>query len=122
MSEKKPGFFNKDDGSKRKPNGNVLDLSYKPTVEPRNPDKPQDVSSSIYVPKNDARKTMRVPEEQFFEFMALLEVSEYSYTYELLGEMINSRMNDLDSADMRLYNGALESIKRTEMKKKQRKK
>ncbi|EBF5204862.1 hypothetical protein FH000_15225 [Listeria monocytogenes] len=64
---------------------------------------------------------MRVPDAQFFEFMALLDTSEYSYVYELLGDMIDQRLKTLNTNELRIYQSALESIKRTEEKKKNQK-
>ncbi|MBC1814123.1 hypothetical protein HCA60_16655, partial [Listeria booriae] len=105
---------------------------YKPPLNPRNPDNENtqtapvnetDTSTTeIVASKSIARKTMRVPEDQFFEFMALLDTSEYSYVYELLGDMIDQRLNTLNSSELRIYQSALDSIKRTEEKKKSRKK
>jgi hypothetical protein len=135
MTDKKMGFFNSDE--KQSKSSDIIPVpkkgynkEYKPPLEPLNPDDKkiaeqidyETKSESINIQqKSDVRKTMRVPEEQFFEFMALLDASEYSYVYELLGDMIDQRMSKLDSSELRVYQSALESIKRTENKKKQRK-
>lgn len=135
MAEKKPGFFNNDNKSTTDSTPTPrkgFTKEYKPPLVPKNPDgvnttvksktETNFVESTQQIQqKSDIRKTMRVPETQFFEFMALLDASEYSYVYELLGDMIDQRINSLDSNELRVYNSALESIKRTEEKKKQRK-
>ncbi|WP_366533431.1 hypothetical protein ACOJIU_18305 (plasmid) [Carnobacterium maltaromaticum] len=121
------GFFNKKKPAETKKKTN--DMGYKEIPEPREKYKPdkESIHSTPQTPvssktDSDARKTMRVPEEQFFEFMALLDISEYAYTYEFLGELIDIKLNSLDSGELREYQNALASIKKKEEKKKNRKK
>ncbi|MBC1746930.1 hypothetical protein [Listeria seeligeri] len=137
MPDKKLGFFNTNENSTKTDDVTPVprkgySKEYKPPLIPKNPDNENTQTSpvseadtsttEIVASKSIARKTMRVPEDQFFEFMALLDTSEYSYVYELLGDMIDQRLNTLNSSDLRIYQSALDSIKRTEEKKKSRKK
>ncbi|EAD4839229.1 hypothetical protein WO46_15135 [Listeria monocytogenes] len=137
MADKKLGFFNTNEGSSKTDDVTPVprkgySKEYKPPLSPRNPDNEntavtpvrEDATSISEVVANNSsiRKTMRVPEDQFFEFMALLDTSEYSYVYELLGDMIDQRLNTLNTSELRIYQSALDSIKRTEEKKKSRRK
>ena len=126
-AEQDMGFFNKKKKTTNKKKTN--DMSYKEIPEPVEKYKPdkESLNSTPQTPvssktDSDARKTMRVPEEQFFEFMALLDISEYAYTYEFLGELIDIKLNNLDSVELRESQSALASIKKKEEKKKNRKK
>ncbi|WP_207578233.1 hypothetical protein [Listeria seeligeri] len=136
MADKKLGFFNTNENSSKTDDVTPIprkgySKEYKPPLSPRNPDKENTTITTVKEDesstsensgnKSDARKTMRVPEDQFFEFMALLDTSEYSYVYELLGDMIDQRLNTLNTSELRIYHSALDSIKRTEEKKKNRK-
>ncbi|MBC2373775.1 hypothetical protein HBP98_17320 [Listeria booriae] len=132
----KLGFFdnnrkNKNDTEK----SGKFDIGYKGKMAPKSPDKPDATvnTSQVDIPnrnvvasqnksKKEPRKTIGIPEEQYFEFMALMEVSEYTFTYELLGELIDSRLETLSSTDLRMYNATIESLKRKEEKRKQKKK
>ncbi|EGC8681604.1 hypothetical protein PX347_002855 [Listeria monocytogenes] len=137
MTEKKLGFFNTNENPSKADEVTPVprkgySKEYKPPLIPRNPDnenttinpvqEAETQTSEIVGNKSTARKTMRVPEDQFFEFMALLDTSEYSYVYELLGDMIDQRLNMLNTSELRIYQSALDSIKRTEEKKKTRRK
>lgn len=53
-----------------------------------------------------------MPLETKHEFDALLEISEYQYTYELLGEMHDLYMQKLSPEQLRLFHAQLENIKR----------
>lgn len=120
MADKKPGFFNNTNNEELTPNKGY-DKSYKPPMAPKTPDKNilQQVNNSNYSIEEisfDSRKTMRIPEPQFYEFQALLDVSEYSYVYELLGEMIDARIQNLDSSELRAYQSALDLRKKKAIK------
>ncbi|EAC2557534.1 hypothetical protein JR536_002948 [Listeria monocytogenes] len=127
MADKKMGFFGntstEDDLKPKK----GFDKSYKPPITPKSPDNntPQ-VQSNPTIQFDDisfdSRKTMRIPEPQFYEFQALLDVSEYSYVYELLGEMIDARIQNLDSSELRAYQSALELRRKKAIKDRSKKK
>lgn len=53
-----------------------------------------------------------MPLETKQEFDALLEISEYQYAYELLGEMHDIWMKKLTPEELRLFHASLENIKR----------
>lgn len=124
-TENEIGFFNK----KKNPNTNKKqsDMTYKEIPKPQEtytgvPKSAESSSATSTRTDSDIRKTMRIPEEQFFEFMALLDTSEYAYTYELLGELIDIKLKQLDSSELRDYQNSLASIRRKEEKKKSKKK
>ncbi|EAD9920959.1 hypothetical protein KQX72_14630 (plasmid) [Listeria monocytogenes] len=137
MADKKLGFFNTNENLSKSNDETPVprkgySKEYQPPLVPRSPDTEntsvtparvdESVKSDTVINKRIERKTMRVPEDQFFEFMALLDTSEYSYVYELLGDMIDQRLNTLNTSELRIYQSALDSIKRTEEKKKNRRK
>ncbi|AZJ24540.1 hypothetical protein CT694_34520 (plasmid) [Bacillus wiedmannii bv. thuringiensis] len=121
------GFFNKKEseenpGDKKK--GGKIDLGYKADVTPSNPYDPSLPAKATLV-NGDKRGTIRMPLETKHEFDALLEISEYQYAYELLGEMHNLYINKLSAEELRLFHAQHENIKRKaalkEAKKQQKK-
>ncbi|PGB30805.1 hypothetical protein [Bacillus toyonensis] len=121
------GFFNKKEseenpGGKKK--GGKIDLGYKDDVIPSTPYDPSLPAKAALV-NGDKRGTIRMPLETKHEFDALLEISEYQYAYELLGEMHNLYMEKLSPEQLRLFHAQLENIKRKaalkEAKKQQKK-
>ncbi|OXM07888.1 hypothetical protein A3845_29030 (plasmid) [Bacillus anthracis] len=108
------GFF----GNKGKPASEKkdekktkLDLDYKPDLNPSTPYDPTLPVKATLV-NGDKRGTLRIPLETKHEFDALLEISEYQYTYELLGEMLDTWMKKLTPEQLRLFHASLENIKR----------
>lgn len=121
------GFFNKKDGGETPGDtnkGGNIDVSYKADVTPSNPYDPNLPVKATLV-NGDKRGTIRMPLETKHEFDALLEISEYQYAYELLGEMHNLFMEKLTPEQVRLFQTQLENIKRKaalkEAKKQQKK-
>ncbi|MDA2480067.1 hypothetical protein PDN61_27120 [Bacillus cereus] len=121
------GFFNKKEseenpGGKKK--GGRIDLGYKDDVIPSTPYDPSLPAKATLV-NGDKRGTIRMPLETKHEFDALLEISEYQYAYELLGEMHNLYMEKLSPEQQRLFRSQHENIKRKaaikEAKKQQKK-
>ncbi|OUB20115.1 hypothetical protein CN980_28565 [Bacillus cereus] len=121
------GFFNKKEseenpGDKKK--GGKIDFGYKADVTPSNPYDPSLPAKATLV-NGDKRGTIRMPLETKHEFDALLEISEYQYAYELLGEMHNLYINKLSAEELRLFHAQHENIKRKaalkEAKKQQKK-
>ncbi|UYX55886.1 hypothetical protein M3Y14_32160 (plasmid) [Bacillus thuringiensis] len=121
------GFFGKKEGGEKPGSKNVggtVDVGYKADVIPSNPYDPSLPAKATLV-NSDKRGSIRMPLETKLEFDALLEVSEYQYAYELLGEMHNLFMEKLSPEQLRLFNAQLENIKRKaalkEAKKQQKK-
>lgn len=108
------GFFNKREGSENsnaKNKGGKIDLGYKADITPSTPYDPSLPAKATLV-NGDKRGTIRMPLETKHEFDALLEISEYQYAYELLGEMHNLYMEKLSPEQLRLFHAQLENIKR----------
>ncbi|OUB62842.1 hypothetical protein [Bacillus thuringiensis] len=120
------GFFNKKEGEENTggKKGRKIDLGYKDDVIPSNPYDPSLPAKATLV-NGDKRGTIRMPLETKHEFDALLEISEYQYAYELLGEMHNLYINKLSAEELRLFHAQHENIKRKaalkEAKKQQKK-
>ncbi|MCU5669138.1 hypothetical protein OCB72_31635 [Bacillus cereus] len=121
------GFFNKKENGENpgdKNKGGNMDVSYKADVIPSTPYDPSLPAKATLV-NGDKRGTIRMPLETKHEFDALLEISEYQYTYELLGEMHDLYMQKLSPEQLRLFHAQLENIKRKaalkEAKKQQKK-
>lgn len=121
------GFFNKKEGGENpgdKSKGGKIDVGYKADVIPSTPYDPSLPAKASLV-NGDKRGSIRMPLETKHEFDALLEVSEYQYAYELLGEMHNLFMEKLSPEQLRLFHAQLENIKRKhalkEAKKQQKK-
>lgn len=121
------GFFGKKEGGKNsgaKNNGGKIDVDYKADVIPSTPYDPSLPAKATLV-NGDKRGTIRMPLETKHEFDALLEISEYQYAYELLGEMHNLYMDKLSPEQLRLFHAQLENIKHKaalkEAKKQQKK-
>ncbi|MFK4316913.1 hypothetical protein ABH953_005775 [Bacillus sp. RC236] len=121
------GFFNKKESEKNpggKQKGGKVDLGYKADVPPSNPYDPNLPAKATLV-NGDKRGTIRMPLETKHEFDALLEISEYQYAYELLGEMHNLYIDKLSAEELRLFQAQHENIKRKaalkEAKKQQKK-
>ncbi|PFM65446.1 hypothetical protein COJ48_06245 [Bacillus cereus] len=108
------GFFGKKEGGENpgsKNTGGKIDVNYKADVIPSNPYDPSLPTKAALV-NGDKRGTIRMPLETKQEFDALLEISEYQYTYELLGEMLDTWMKKLSPEQIRLFHASLENIKR----------
>lgn len=125
MSNNEMGFFNKGKGEKEKTQkSNYFDVGYKEDISPSLPYDPKIPVKATLV-DGDKRGTIRMPLETKHEFDALLEISEYQYTYELLGEMLDMWMKKLTPEQHRLFHASLENIKRKaaikEAKKKKKK-
>ncbi|BCD32989.1 hypothetical protein PDQ69_24230 [Bacillus cereus group sp. Bc062] len=120
------GFFNKKEGGETpgKNAGGKIDIGYKDDVTPSTPYDPSIPAKATLV-NGDKRGTIRMPLETKHEFDALLEISEYQYTYELLAEMHYLYMQKLSPEQLRLFHAQLENIKRKaalkEAKKQQKK-
>ncbi|PEF45173.1 hypothetical protein CON22_17990 [Bacillus cereus] len=121
------GFFNKKEGVENpvtKNTGGKIDVGYKADINPSTPYDPSLPAKAALV-NGDKRGSIRMPLETKHEFDALLEVSEYQYAYELLGEMHNLFMEKLSPEQLRLFHAQLENIKRKaalkEAKKQQKK-
>ncbi|MGM2748637.1 hypothetical protein BK718_03290 [Bacillus thuringiensis serovar andalousiensis] len=121
------GFFNKKEGGEtpgQKNGGGKIDVGYKADVTPSTPYDPSIPAKATLV-NGDKRGTIRMPLETKHEFDALLEISEYQYTYELLAEMHYLYMQKLSPEQLRLFHAQLENIKRKaalkEAKKQQKK-
>ncbi|EJQ35991.1 hypothetical protein IEE_05511 [Bacillus cereus BAG5X1-1] len=111
---KELGFFGnkgKEDAGKKGQKNNGLDINYKPDIPPTTPYDPS-VPVRATLVNGDKRGTIRMPLETKQEFDALLEISEYQYTYELLGEMLDTWMKKLTPEQLRLFHSSLENIKR----------
>ncbi|AJG73715.1 hypothetical protein FOC89_00810 (plasmid) [Bacillus thuringiensis] len=126
------GFFNKKEGGENPGNnkGGKIDVGYKADVTPSTPYDPSipanpSLPAKATLVNGDKRGTIRMPLETKHEFDALLEISEYQYTYELLGEMHDLYMQKLSPEQLRLFHAQLENIKRKaalkEAKKQQKK-
>lgn len=123
-TEEKIGFFNNTEKKNEEPKGNKggkLDISYQPDIPPAKPFDPALPTRAALV-NSDKRGSIRMPLETKHEFDALLEVSEYQYAYELLGEMHNLYMQKLSPEQLRLFNASLENIKRKAALKEAKKK
>ncbi|MFF2884791.1 hypothetical protein [Bacillus toyonensis] len=121
------GFFNKKEGGENpgdKNKGRKIDVGYKADISPSTPYDPSLPAKATLV-NGDKRGTIRMPLETKHEFDALLEISEYQYAYELLGEMHNLYINKLSAEELRLFHAQHEHIKRKaalkEAKKQQKK-
>ncbi|EJR50113.1 hypothetical protein IIO_06426 [Bacillus cereus VD115] len=124
---KNMGFFGKKEGGENpgdKNKGGGMDVGYKADITPTAPYDPSLPAKATLV-NGDKRGSIRMPLETKHEFDALLEVSEYQYAYELLGEMHNLFMEKLSPEQLRLFHAQLENIKRKaalkEAKKQQKK-
>ncbi|MGN4669894.1 hypothetical protein ACTFRP_30635 [Bacillus cereus group sp. MYBK234-1] len=121
------GFFNKKESEENpdgKQKGGKIDLGYKADAIPSNPYDPSMPTKASLV-NGDKRGSIRMPLETKQEFDALLEISDYQYAYELLGEMHDIWMKKLTPEQLRLFHASLENIKRKaalkEAKKQQKK-
>ncbi|AJI09117.1 hypothetical protein [Bacillus cereus] len=109
---KEMGFFGKgNEGDKDNGNNGGFDIGYKPDIPPSTPYDPTLPAKATLV-NGDKRGTIRMPLETKQEFDALLEISEYQYAYELLGEMHDIWMKKLTPEELRLFHASLENIKR----------
>ncbi|OWT48463.1 hypothetical protein [Bacillus sp. K2I17] len=124
---KNMGFFNKKEGGENpsdKNKGGKIDVGYKADITPSTPYDPSLPAKATLV-NGDKRGTIRMPLETKHEFDALLEISEYQYAYELLGEMHDLYINKLSAEELRLFHAQHENIKRKaalkEAKKQQKK-
>uniref|UniRef100_UPI003F4953EC hypothetical protein n=1 Tax=Bacillus multifaciens TaxID=3068506 RepID=UPI003F4953EC len=117
------GFFNKKEGGEKPgtKNNGTLDVGYKADITPSTPYDPNLPAKATLV-NGDKRGTIRMPLETKHEFDALLEISEYQYAYELLGEMHNLYMEKLSPEQLRLFHASLENIKRKAALKEAKKK
>ncbi|MEC3226080.1 hypothetical protein P9027_29625 [Bacillus thuringiensis] len=108
------GFFGKNDGEENsgdKNGGGKMDVGYKADVTPSTPYDPSLPTKATLV-NGDKRGSIRMPLETKQEFDALLEISDYQYAYELLGEMHDIWMKKLTPEQLRLFHASLENIKR----------
>ncbi|EOO11930.1 hypothetical protein [Bacillus cereus] len=108
------GFFNKKEGGENpgtKNKGGKIDVGYKADITPSTPYDPSLPAKATLV-NGDKRGTIRMPLETKHEFDALLEISEYQYAYELLGEMHNLYIDKLSAEELRLFHAQHENIKR----------
>ncbi|GEK07547.1 hypothetical protein [Schleiferilactobacillus harbinensis] len=127
------GFFN-NAGPKKK--NNNLDLAYTNIAEPIETYKSEKNANKEILPKsasknipdsaatNAARKTLRLPNEVYYEFSALLELSEFAYSYELLAELVEDgikKRSDEDPDFPRTFRAVAERIKMTDHRKMDRK-
>ncbi|MEB9506436.1 hypothetical protein P4J13_21110 [Bacillus anthracis] len=109
---KEMGFFGKgNEGDEDNGNNGRFDIGYKPDIPPSTPYDPTLPAKATLV-NGDKRGTIRMPLETKQEFDALLEISEYQYAYELLGEMHDIWMKKLTPEELRLFHASLENIKR----------
>ncbi|WP_288528714.1 hypothetical protein [uncultured Secundilactobacillus sp.] len=70
--------------------------------------------------KKDVRKTIRVPEQQYFELNALLELSANKYMYELLAELVDSQVKEMSKNNpdtLRAYQEIISRQKLTSQRK-----
>ncbi|MEE6717084.1 hypothetical protein [Schleiferilactobacillus harbinensis] len=129
----KLGFFN---NAGPKKNNNNLDLAYTNIAEPKETYNPEKNTGKEILPKsasktlsasaaaNAARKTLRLPNEVYYEFSALLELSEFAYSYELLAELVEDgikKRSDGDPDFSRTFRAVTERIKMTDHRKMDRK-
>ncbi|WP_054680677.1 hypothetical protein [Lacticaseibacillus sharpeae] len=112
------------------------DMSYKPDVQIEQTYQSTTPASSVAKAEiahaasvtakanTDARKTMRIPEEQFYELQALLELSSNKYIYELIAELTDARVREIAKDDpemLRSYQSIVTRIRQTDQRKKSRK-
>ncbi|MBU4643117.1 hypothetical protein [Bacillus toyonensis] len=107
------GFFNKKEKTDGKKGNkkNDADFEYKEDVLPTTPYDPSIPVKAKLVNANK-RATIQLPLETKQEIDALLEISEYQYAYEILGEMIGMWMKELTPDEHKLFHATLENIKR----------
>lgn len=68
----------------------------------------------------DARRTIRIPRQQYYELLALLELSPNKYVYELIAELVDRAVKEISTDrpdELRLYQQAIERIKATDERK-----
>ncbi|KRM25167.1 hypothetical protein FC91_GL001105 [Schleiferilactobacillus harbinensis DSM 16991] len=128
----KIGFFNSAGPKKQK---NNLDLSYTDIAEPKETYAPEKNTGKEILPKskstisasaaaNAARKTLRLPNDVYYEFSALLELSDFAYSYELLAELVEDGIKKRSEEDpdfARTFRAVAERIKMTDQRKMARK-
>lgn len=128
----KIGFFNSAGPKKQK---NNLDLSYTDIAEPKETYASEKNTGKEILPKskstisasaaaNAARKTLRLPNDVYYEFSALLELSDFAYSYELLAELVEDGIKKRSEEDpdfARTFRAVAERIKMTDQRKMARK-
>ena len=124
----KIGFFNSAGPKKQK---NNLDLSYTDIAEPKETYAPEKNTGKEILPKSKstisasaARKTLRLPNDVYYEFSALLELSDFAYSYELLAELVEDGIKKRSEEDpdfARTFRAVAERIKMTDQRKMARK-
>lgn len=92
------GFFGKKRDNNRpvRKKSEILDKQYKEDPQPKITYKPLNVKKGF---SQDERKTLSIPGEIYYQFMALLDQSEYKYAYEMLADQMQpsiDRMSDLE--------------------------
>ncbi len=117
---KKPGFFGKDN-KKEMPKTGKPDNSYKETTTPKNAFSPTFDETHLREDSTHLLKTNNksfvVPAEIWCEFMALLEISDNDYTYELLAEMSDMYKKSLNQEELLKFEKESNDIKRKQADK-----
>ncbi len=129
--QKKPGFFTKDNSEKDtlKKGSGLLDKSYKPDPQPKTLYRPEPTieannssrSTQGFGNKSE-RKSLVLPAEQYYQFMALLDQSAFSYTYELLGDQMQPQIDKMSQVERQMFDMKVAQLREKDEKKKRTRK
>lgn len=100
--------------------GNRNKNHYQETPKPEQP-----YSGIAELPKDilaNERGTIRVPLDQKIEFDALLMTSDYSYSYELMAELVYESVKNKSKEENKKYQETLAMLRDKELKRIERKK
>lgn len=128
--QKKPGFFTKDNSKDTLKKGSgLLDKSYKPDPQPKTLYRPEPTietnnssrSTQGFGNKSE-RKSLVLPAEQYYQFMALLDQSAFSYTYELLGDQMQPQIDKMSQVERQMFDMKVAQLREKDEKKKRTRK
>lgn len=129
--QKRPGFFTKESSDKTtsKNGSGLLDTSYKPDPQPKTLYRPEPTTkvtnssrSTQGFSNKSERKSLVLPAEQYYQFMALLDQSAFSYTYELLGDQMQPQIDKMSQVERQMFDMKVAQLREKDEKKKKTRK
>ncbi|WP_054726809.1 hypothetical protein [Paucilactobacillus hokkaidonensis] len=63
-----------------------------------------------------------MPAEQYYQFMALLDQSAFSYTYELLGDQMQPQIDKMSQVERQMFDMKVAQLREKDEKKKRTRK
>ncbi|WP_257593980.1 hypothetical protein [Lactiplantibacillus plantarum] len=63
-----------------------------------------------------------MPAEQYYQFMALLDQSAFSYTYELLGDQMQHKIDKMSQVERQMFDMKVAQLREKDEKKKRTRK